>query len=292
MVGVVPRERPMRTRLTVAAAALVALADVAQAQQPPCLPPTPVPNFDSAVIRTTDLGNRIYMLEGVSGTVGGNVVVAVGDDGVIGVDNMFPQMYGKIKAAIAAVTSQPVRYVVNTHFHRDHTGGNEAFVKDGAVIVAHENVKRVLAGGSRNGLNCAMTPPAPELALPKETYQDKLTLRLGGRSAQLRHPVDVHTDGDTTLYFADANVLVAGDLVFYGRYPNIDFVSGGSKAMLRAYRAMLAEARERIARLKAAGKSEEEVVAAKPTADYDAKFGVNERAIGNFLRVVYRSLPR
>src|SRR5215468_9604154 len=312
----------MQTRLMPAATALVALADVAQAQQPPCLPPTPVPNFDSAVIRTTDLGNRIYMLEGVSGTVGGNVVVAVGDDGVILVDNMFPEMVGKIKAAMAAITPQPVRYVVNTHFHRDHTGGNEAFARDGAVIVAHENLKRVLASGSRSGLNCATVPPVPQIALPKETYKDTMTLRLKGRTAELKHPVDVHTDGDTTIYFADANVLVAGDLVFFGRYPNIDFVYGGTidgmirgtdallnfakedtkivpghgpagnKAMMRDYRKMLAEARERIAKLKAAGKTEEEVVAAKPTADYDAKFGVNERAIGNFLRVVYRTLPQ
>ena len=310
----------MRTRLMLAAAALIAPAAVAQAQ--PCLPPTPVPDFDNAVIRTTDLGNRIYMLEGVSGTVGGNVVVAVGDDGVIMVDNMFPQMYGKIKAAIAAITPQPVRYLVNTHFHRDHTGGNEAFGKDGAVIVAHENLKRVLASGSRNGLNCAVTPPVPESALPKETYKDTMTLKLRGRRAELRHPVDVHTDGDTTIYFVDANVLAAGDLVFYGRYPNIDFVYGGSidgmirgidellnfaredttivpghgpagnKAMMRDYRTMLVAARERITKLKAAGKTEEEIVALKPTADYDAKFGVNERAIGNFLRVVYRSLPR
>src|SRR5215470_6266909 len=172
----------MRTRLITAALALVALAAVAQAQ--PCLPPTPTPDFEKAVIKTTDLGNRIYMLEGVGGAVGGNVTVAVGDDGLIVVDDMFAQMYGKIKAAIAAVTSQPVRYVVNTHFHRDHTGGNEAFAKDGAVIVAHENVKRVLAGGSRNGLNCAVTPPAPELALPKQIYKDTTTLRLGGRSAE------------------------------------------------------------------------------------------------------------
>src|SRR5215510_6903491 len=156
----------MRTRLMPAATALVALANVAQAQQQPCLPPTPVPDFDSAVIRTTDLGNRIYMLEGVSGTVGGNVVVALGDDGIVLIDNMFPQMVGKIKASIAAMTSQPVRYVVNTHFHRDHTGGNEAFAKEGATIVAHENVRRVLASGSRNGLNCSRVPPAPELALP------------------------------------------------------------------------------------------------------------------------------
>src|SRR5262249_23401407 len=315
-------EHPMRTRLMIAITALIAVPCVAQAQQPPCLPPTPVPDFNNAVIRTTDLGNRIYMLEGVSGTVGGNVVVALGDDGIILIDNMFPQMVGKIKAAIAAITSQPVRYVVNTHFHRDHTGGNEAFAKDGATIVAHENLKRVLASGSRNGLNCATVPPAPDIALPKETYKDTITLRLKGRAAELRHPVDVHTDGDTTITFADANVLVAGDLVFFGRYPNIDFVYGGSidgmirgtdellkvakddtrivpghgsagtKAVMRNNGPRLAEARERIAKLKAGGKTEEEVVAWKPTADYDAKFGVNERAIGNFLRVVYWSLPK
>src|SRR5690349_19260810 len=192
-------QRSMRTRLmiavaAIATAALVAASGAAQAQQPPCLPPTPVPDFDNAVIRTTDLGNRIYMLEGVSGTVGGNVVVALGDDGIILIDNMFPQMVGKIKASIAAIALQPVRYVINTHFHRDHTGGNEAFAKDGATIVAHENLKRVLASGSRNGLNCGTVPPAPDIALPKETYKDTMTLRLKGRTAELRHPVDVHTD--------------------------------------------------------------------------------------------------
>jgi glyoxylase-like metal-dependent hydrolase (beta-lactamase superfamily II) len=298
----------------------MALGEIAQAQ--PCLPPTPVPDFDKAVINTTDLGNRTYMLDGVGGTVGGNVTVIAGDDGIIVVDNMFPQMYGKIKAAIAAITRQPVRYVVNTHFHRDHTGGNEAFAKDGAILVAHENLKRVLASGSKNGLNCAVTPPAPETALPKQTYTDAITLQVKGRSAELKHPVNVHTDGDTTIYLADANVLIAGDVVFFGRYPNIDYPYGGSidgmirgtdellnfakedtkivpghgpagtKAMMRDYRTMLVEARERIAKLKTAGKTEEEVVALKPTADYDAKFGVNERAIGNFLRVVYRSLTK
>ena len=281
-----------------------------------------MPDFEHAAIRTTDLGLRTFLLEGVSGTVGGNVAVIVGDDGVIVVDDMYGQMYGKLKAAIAAITAQPVRFVVNTHFHRDHTGGNEAFARDGAVIVAHENVKRVLASGSKSGLTCTPVPPVPEAGLPKHTYQDTMTLRLAGRTAELRHYADTHTSGDTVIWLADANILIAGDLAFFGRYPNIDFLFGGSidgairgadellrlvgpdttivpghgpagtTATLREYRTMLADTRERVARLKAAGKTEDEVVAARPTADYDAKLGANERGIGNFLRGVYRSLPK
>jgi cyclase len=303
----------MQMRLTAAAAAIVVLGAHANAQLQPIAPP---PNFDAVVIKTTDLGNQTYMLEGE----GGNITVAVADDGVIMVDSQFAPLHGKIKAAIATLTSQPVRYLIITHFHRDHAGGNEAFGKDGATIVAHENVKSRLASGSRNGLTGNLVPPAPAIALPKEIYKDTMTVRLKGRTAELRHPVDVHTDGDTYVYFGDANVLVTGDLVFFGRYPNIDFAYGGSidgmirgvdeliqfakddtkivpghgpvgtKAMTRDYRQMLVDARDRIAKLKAAGKPEDEVVAAKPNADYDAKFGLDARSIGNFVRVVYRSL--
>jgi glyoxylase-like metal-dependent hydrolase (beta-lactamase superfamily II) len=292
------------------------------ARAEPCLPPTPVPDFEHAAIRTTDLGHRTFLLEGASGTVGGNVAVIVGDDGVIVVDDMFGQMYGKLKAAIGAITPQPVRYVVNTHFHRDHTGGNAAFAQDGAIVVAQENVKRVLASGSRSGLTCTPVPPVPESAQPRQTYQDTLTLPLAGRTVELRHYADTHTSGDTAIWLPDANILIAGDLAFFGRYPNIDFLFGGSidgairgadellrlakpdttvvpghgpagtTATLRAYRAMLADARERVARLKAEGKTEDEVVAARPLADHDARLRASERSIGNFLRGVYRSLPK
>src|SRR5262245_36211892 len=216
----------MRTRLLTAATALVALFGTARAE--PCLPPTPVPDFEHAAIKTTDLGHRVWLLEGASGTVGGNVSVIVGDDGVIVVDNMFGQMYGKLKAAIAAITPLPVRYVVNTHFHRDHTGGNGAFAQDGAVVVAHENVKRVLASGSRSGITCMPVAPAPEAALPTQTYQDALTLQLAGRTVELRHYPETHTNGDTVIWLPDANILIAGDLAFFGRYPNVDFLFGGS----------------------------------------------------------------
>ncbi len=304
----------MRLRTIAAAAALVALGAIAQAQQ--LQPLAPAPDFDKVVIKTTDLGKRTYVLEGE----GGNITVAVADDGVIMVDSQFAPLHDKIKAAIAALTKQPIRYLVITHFHRDHTGSNEAFGKDGATIVAHESVKTHLASGTRNGLTGNMVPPAPAIALPKETYKATMTVRLQGRSAELKHPADVHTDGDTYIYFADANVLVTGDIVFFGRYPNIDFLYGGSidgmirgvdellkfakddtkivpghgpvgtKAMMREYRQTLVDARDRVQKLKAAGKTEDEAVAAKPNADYDAKFGLDPRATGNFVRVVYRSL--
>src|SRR5437868_4118262 len=212
----------MRMRTIAAAVALVALGAIAQAQQPQ--PLAPPPNFDAVVIKTTDLGNRTYMLEGE----GGNITVAVADDGVIMVDSQFAPLHGKIKAAIAALTSQPIRYLIITHFHRDHAGGNEAFGKDGATIVAHENVKSRLASGSRNGLTGNVVPPAPAIALPKQTFTDEVIIRLQGRAAAVRHIPAVHTDGDAYVYFADANVLATGDIVTFGRYPNIDFVYGGS----------------------------------------------------------------
>jgi len=306
----------MRKTLTsAAAAAIVGLLNM-QAHPQQLQPLAPAPDFDKVVIKTTDLGNKTYMLEGE----GGNITVAVANDGVIMVDSQFAPLHDKIKAAITAISNQPIRYLLITHFHRDHTGGNEAFGKDGATIVAHESVKAHLASGTRNGLTGNIVPPAPPIALPKETFKDTMTVRLQGRAAELRHPADVHTDGDSTIYFADANVLATGDIVVFGRYPNIDFAYGGSidgmirgvdeviafakddtkivpghgplgtKAMIREYRQMLVDVRERIQKLKAAGKSEDEVVAAKPNADYDAKLRLDERSIGNFVRVVYRSL--
>jgi cyclase len=301
-------------RSIIAAVTFVALGAFAEAQQ--LQPLAPAPDFGKVSIKTTNLGNQIYVLEGE----GGNITVAVADDGVIVVDSQFAPLYSKIKAAIMALTSKPVRYLIITHFHRDHTGSAEAFGRDGAIIVAHESVREHMAAGTRNGLTGNMVPPAPAIALPQETYRDAMTLRLQGRSAELRHSPAVHTDGDTYVYFPDADVLATGDIVFLGRYPNIDFAYGGSidgmirgvdelisfaketttivpghgpvgtKAMMREYREMLVVARDRIQRLKAAGKTEDEVVAAKPNADYDTRFGLDARSNTNFVRVVYRSL--
>ncbi len=297
-----------------AASTLALLASGLAAQ--PFQPSTPRPDFDTVQIKTIDLGNRTYMLEGE----GGNIVVAVGEEGVIMVDDQFEPLHDKIKVAVDRLTPQPIRYLILTHFHRDHTGGDEAFAKDGAVIVAHENIKLRLAEGTKNGLTGNVLPPAPAQALPKQTFKDVMTLKLRGRSAELKHVIDAHTDGDTYIYFPDANVLATGDIVTFGRYPNIDYVYGGSidgmikgvdvvlnvakddtkivpghgplgtKREIHEYREMLVQTRDRVAKLKASGKSEDETVAAKPNADYDAKLHLNAQQSGNFVRVVYRSL--
>jgi glyoxylase-like metal-dependent hydrolase (beta-lactamase superfamily II) len=291
------------------AVAIMALAGAANAQ--------PRVDFSRVEIKTTDLGNRTYMLEGA----GGNITVAVADDGVIMVDGQFAQLFEKIRSAIAALTNQPIRYLVNTHYHGDHTGGNEGFALHGVTITAHANVRSRLAEGTVNRLTGVRTPPAPERALPTKTYKNWITLRLKGRSAILKHPAPAHTDGDTFVHFADANVLATGDIVTVGnRYPNIDFAVGGgidgmvsavagylklandatkivpghgpvmNKARLAEYRALLATARDRVAKLIRDGKTVDEAVAARPLADLDAQAGANEQGSANFVRVIYHSL--
>jgi len=292
------------------------LAGAALAQQPAATPPPPPPDFSKVEIKTTDLGDNMYMLEGQ----GGNITVAVAKDGIIMVDGQYAALHDKIKAAISTVSNQPVKYLVNTHFHGDHVGGNEPFARDGATVVSEVNVKNRLAAGTTNGLTGVKTPPVPQAALPSKTYTGAFQIRLRGRVADLRHIEHAHTDGDTYVWFKTANVLSTGDTFTYGRYPNIDFANGGNikgmiaatdaylkltnaksrivpghgpladKAMLAEYRTMLVTARDRMAKLVKDGKSEDDAVAAKPFADLDAKWAPTELASKNFIRVVYHSL--
>jgi cyclase len=296
--------------IALAAATLLALG-AAKAQQA---------DLSQVQIKTTDLGNMTYMLEGQ----GGNIAVAVGSDGIIMVDCQLAALHDKIKAAIAAVSKEPIRYLVNTHFHGEQTGGNEAFRRDGVTIVAQDNVRIRLAAGTTNGLNGNKAPPAPAGALPSETYiGGTKTIAVGGRTALLTHVNNAHTDGDTFVYFADADVLVTGDaFVNSGRYPMIDFANGGdirgmirandaflklasdktkivssrgapaTKAQVAEFRAMLVTARDRMAELVAEGKSEQDALAAKPFVDLNAKWAANEQAATNFIRMVYNSFKR
>jgi len=302
-----------RVRIAVAAT-MMALCGSAFAQTSPAAPPPP--DFSKVEIKTTGLGNDVYMLEGQ----GGNITVAVAKDGIIMVDGQYAPLHDKIKAAIAAVSIQPIKYLVNTHYHGDHTGGNELFARDGVTIVAQDNVKIRLQAGTTNGLTGAKTPPAPQGALPTDTYTNFSKIRLNGRVADLKHIANAHTDGDTYVWFKTANVLSTGDTFTTGRYPNIDFANGGNikgmiaatdaylklinartkivpghgpladKAALIEYRTMLITARDRMEKLVKDGKSEDEVVAAKPFADLDAKWAPTELASRNFTRVVYHSI--
>jgi glyoxylase-like metal-dependent hydrolase (beta-lactamase superfamily II) len=267
-------------------------------------------------IKTTDLGDGVYMLEGQ----GGNITVATARDGIIMVDGEFAPLHDKIKAAIATLSNQPIKYLVNTHFHGDHTGGNAPFAKDGATVMSEINVKTRLAAGTTNGLTGAKTPPAAPEALPAKTYTGAFKIRMAGRVADLKHIANAHTDGDTYVWFKTANVLATGDTFTNGRYPNIDFANGGNikgmiaaadaylklvndrsrivpgrgpvadKAALVAYRTMMVTARDRMAKLVKDGKSEDDAVAAKPFADLDAKWAPSELAAKNFIRVVWHSL--
>jgi len=277
-------------------------------------------DFSKVEIKTIDLGRNTYRLEGQ----GGNITVAVGTDGIIMVDGQFAPLHDKIKAAIAAISPLPVKYLINTHFHGDHTGGNAGFQNEGATVVAQDNVRVRLAAGTMNGLTGIKTPPVAPEALPKQTYiGGSTTLEVGGRTAVLTHVNNAHTDGDTWVYFPDANVLCTGDTMNNTkRYQTIDFANGGDirgairateaflalanedtrvmtghgplakKSDIAEYNAMLKIARERVEKLFKDGKTEAEVIAARPLNDLDAKWAANDEAAVNFLKMVYNSFKR
>jgi glyoxylase-like metal-dependent hydrolase (beta-lactamase superfamily II) len=304
----------MKSAAFAAFAALTLASPQAFAQAQPA--PPIGPDFSKIEVKTFDLSKNTYMLEGA----GGNVTIAVGKDGIIMVDGQFAPMHDKLVAAIKAKSPLPVKYLINTHYHGDHTGGNEGFAKDGITIIAHKGVKDRLAAGTTHNITGAKTAPRPD-ALPKLVYIDKTSAKVKGRVAELTHPVGAHTDGDTFVYFRDAKVLATGDTFTSDRYPNIDFLNGGNiRGMIQAadmylriarkdtkivpghgpvadrskvqeFRAMLVTARDRMEKLIKDGKTEDEVQAMKPfAADLDKKWALNEQAAKNWIRVVYRSL--
>lgn len=174
------------------------------------------PDFDAVEFKTTDLGNGFYMLQGF----GGNLGVSVGADGVFLIDDDYPQLAEKAVAAVGALADEGVDYLVNTHWHGDHTGGNAAFHATGSRILAHENV--------RTRMNAAGPRRSPPEALPELTYSENATLHYNGQTIALLHVTNAHTDGDTVVHFREANLIHTGDTLFNGRYPFIDLNSGGS----------------------------------------------------------------
>jgi glyoxylase-like metal-dependent hydrolase (beta-lactamase superfamily II) len=183
--------------------------------------------FAKVVIKVEKVGGSVYMLEGA----GGNIGVSVGDDGVVLVDDEFAPLAPKIKEALRGITERPIKVVLNTHWHGDHTGGNAIFGAD-APIVAHENVrKRLLAGGPARtvaGKSMDAIPPAPKGALPIVTFEDQVMVHLNGEDIRAIHFPSGHTDGDVVIWFTQSNVVHMGDDFITTGFPFVDTASGGS----------------------------------------------------------------
>jgi cyclase len=266
--------------------------------------------------KSTELAMGIYMLEGEGGFAGGNITFSTGEDGVVLIDDGVPAMTEKLMAAINKLTHHPIDFLINTHVHGDHVGGNEALGMAGATIVAHDKLRqRLLADGMTTA---AGQVPTPKLALPIVTFSDEVTFHLNGREAFVFHVAAAHTDGDAAIHFRDDNIIHAGDVFFNGLFPFIDLDSGGSvegfivaqeriiemandetkiipghgplgdKKDLQVAVDMLKDAYARVAALVEAGESEDAILAANPLAvyhdDWNWAFITTERMTKTLIR--------
>lgn len=275
-------------------------------------------SLDTVRIRTVSVADGVYMLMGA----GGNIGVSAGANGVVLIDDQFAPLTDKIKAAVAAINPGPIRFLLNTHWHGDHTGGNENFAKDGVVIVAHENVRHRMSVEQFVAALNRTVPRSPEAALPIVTFTDAVNLYLNGDSINAFHVAPAHTDGDVVIYFRRANVVHMGDTYWNGRYPLIDLSSGGSvdgmvaamdrvlamtdentkyipghgelsgRAGVAAFRDMLSTVRDRVRTLVRQGKTLAQVKAAKPSAEFDAAWGGGYINPDRFVETLYADLSK
>jgi cyclase len=275
-------------------------------------------DFSKVEVTSQKVAEGVYMLTGA----GGNIGLSVGADAAFLIDDQYAPMTPKIKAAVAALTNKPVRFVLNTHWHGDHTGGNKDLGESGTLIVAHENVRKRMTTEQFLEAFGMKVPPADPAALPIVTFNDTVTFHLNGEEIYAFHIPPAHTDGDSIIQFRKANVLHGGDTFFNGMYPFIDLSTGGSvagmiaaadrmlalagdgtkiipghgplatKVELKAFRDMLATARDRVAPLVKAGKTLEQVTAAKPLAELDAKWGQGFLKADTFVSILYKDATR
>src|SRR5436190_16941007 len=275
------------------------------------------PDLSQAQIKTTKIAGNLYTLEGPGGTIG----ALVGPDGVLMVDAQFAPLTDKIVAAIKQISDGRIRFLVNTHVHGDHTGGNENLGKLGVTILARENLRARLATPNA-GANGAPGVPMPAAGLPVITYDAPITVRMNGEEVRLIPAPAAHTDGDTFVKFTNADVLMTGDFYRSIQYPNIDRANGGSlpglinalnaviqnagpntkiipghgpvvdRAAVTAHRDMVIAVRDKVAALVKEGKTQEQVVAAKPTADFDAKVQQPGTTGDRFVGQLYAELKK
>jgi glyoxylase-like metal-dependent hydrolase (beta-lactamase superfamily II) len=295
---------PVARALAVASAlACVAAAAHAQAPAPP--------DFSKVEVQTSQLAPNVYRFEAVGPALVGNAGMLTGPDGIFMVDAQFAQLTDKLVAAIRKVSDGPIRFLVNTHHHPDHTSGDANFAKMGTVILSRDELRAHLAAGNN---------PPPPGGLPMVTYRGPVTIHMNGEDVQLIPVANAHTDGDTMIYFPNADVLMVGDFYRSIQYPNVDRTNGGSvkgvvdglnavialakpttkivpghgpvvdKTVVAANRDMILTIRDRVAALIAQGKSQEDVIAAKPLADLDAKVQQAGTTGDRFLGQVYADL--
>ncbi len=269
-------------------------------------------------VRTVSVRGNVHMLMGQ----GGNIGLSIGKDGVFLIDDQFAPMTGGILTAIAALSKEPVRFVVNTHWHNDHTGGNENLGRRGAALVAHENVRKRMSVEQLMEFFGRKIPPSPKGALPVITFNDRMNFHWNDDDVHIFHVAHAHTDGDAIVHFTKDDVIHMGDVYFNGVYPFIDSSSGGGidgviaavdrvlamtrkdtkiipghgplsgVAELKAYHAMLKTMRGRIQDLRDQGKSDDEIVAAKPTGDHDKTWGKGFMKPDNWVRIVLMGLRK
>ena len=273
--------------------------------------------FAKSDVEISQVRNNIHYIVSPQG---GNVVVSVGDDGVFVIDDQLTTRSKVNDDIIKSVTDQDVQFVLNTHYHFDHTGGNEHFGKKGAIIVAHENVQKRLSTKQFIAFFKKELPALSKAGLPVITFEDDITFHYNGDKINVIHLSDAHTDGDAAAFFKNENVIVTGDTVFNSRYPFIDVEHGGTiKGMIKAvdiflglanaqtiivpghgvlmnkqdllaYREVLASVASNVEPLVKQGKTLKDVLAAKPSQAFDQVYGNDLISADAFVTFIYQSL--
>ncbi len=273
-------------------------------------------DFSTVKIVTTKISDSLYALDGQGGRMG----VQVGPDGIFVVDTQFAPLSERLVAAIRQISPAPIRFVVNTHVHGDHTGGNENFAKLGATILSRPLLRERLAKPAAPAGGGAAPPPPPAAALPRLTYDSRTTVHMNGEAIELIPLPGAHTDGDTAVRFPNSDALMTGDVYRSTGFPNIDRANGGTlkgitagldtiiaaagpntkilpghgdivnRAAVVEHRAVLVAVRDRVAKMIQEGKTQEQIVAAKPTAEFDQKVGNAAQSADRFVGQLYAEL--